>query len=144
MYALRSLLAACLLLVFTSAHAQSKLGELLDKGAKKLSKDDFAALLPATLIYTWPDKQGEGELLFKADGTVSGTEYHKASRSSSTAVGTWNVDDNGKWCIKKYMATWNRNTDTCWYSFVMDGAYFGATSDTDRNVVVVPSGTFKK
>jgi hypothetical protein len=143
MVTVRTLLAASLLLGVATAHAQSTVGELLDKGGKKLGKDHYAAYFPATIKYVWPDKAGEGELNYKSDGTVSGTEYHYASRTTSTAVGTWTVDDNGKWCIKKHLATWNRNTDVCWYSFELEGAYFGALSDTDRNARVVPAGVKK-
>ena len=144
MFATRSLVAACFLLCGTSAYAQSNLGELLDKGGKKLGKDFYAANFPATITYVWPNKLGEGEVLFKADGTLSGTEHHYSSRSNSPAVGTWTVDDDGKWCVKKQLSAWGRNTDVCWYSFALNGVLFGAMSDTDRNANIVPAGTIKK
>ena len=144
MFTLRSLLAACLLLVFASAHAQSTVGELLDKGAKKLVKADYAALFPATFSYVWLNKEGEGDLLYKSDGTLSGIERHYASRTTSPATGTWTADDNGKWCIKKNLSAWKRDTDLCWYAFVLDGAYFGSLSDTDRSARVVSAGKVTK
>ena len=61
-------------------HAQSTVGELLDKGGKKLLKEDYAAMFPYAMKYWWPQGDGEGDLLVRADGTLSGTEYHYQRR----------------------------------------------------------------
>lgn len=120
----------------TVANAQSNLGELLDKGGNKLLKADYTALAPFRLKYKWLQGGGEGDLVFAANGTLTGSEYHYPSRSESTAVGTWTVDDSGRWCIKKNLETWNTKTDMCWYSFRLGDEYFGALSETDRNARV--------
>ena len=123
---------AVLGLVTIPAHAQSNLGELLDKGGRKLMREDYAALPPFRVQYRWPQGGGEGDLVYKADGTLVGTEYHSQTQSESTAIGTWTVDDNGRWCIKKTLAEWNSKTDVCWYSFRIGDEYFGGLSDSDR------------
>jgi hypothetical protein len=128
----RTAVVTCLLLFGGAAMAQSNLGDLLDKGAKKLGKEDYLAMMPFKVKYVWPNRGGEGDLVFNADGTLSGTEFHYPSRSESPAVGTWTVDDGGKWCIKKSMAVWNSKTDQCWYSFRQGDDYWGTFSDTDR------------
>ncbi len=120
----------------TGANAQSNLGELLDKGGKKLLKADYIALAPFRVKYVWFQGGGEGDLVYAANGTLTGSEYHYPSRSESTAVGTWEVDDSGKWCIKKNLEAWNSKTDVCWYSFRLGDEYFGTLSDTDRNARV--------
>lgn len=121
------------MMLATVANAQSNLGELLDKGGKKLLKADYIALAPFRVKYEWFQGGGEGDLVYAANGTLTGTEYHYPSRSESPAVGTWTADDSGKWCIKKNMAAWNSNTDRCWYTFQLGDEYFGTLSDTDRN-----------
>lgn len=130
-------------LVANLASAQSNLGELLDKGAKKMLKEDYAAMAPFRVQYLWPQGGGEGDLVYKADGTLAGTEYHWPSSSQSPAVGSWTVDDGGKWCIKKTMAAWKANTDVCWYSFRLGDDFFGGLSD-DRTAKVFKVKSLQK
>ncbi|MES2960312.1 MAG: hypothetical protein V4792_19140 [Pseudomonadota bacterium] len=113
----------------SSAAAQSTVGELLDKGAKKILKEDYLAMMPMRLQYQWPNRQGEGDLVFRADGSLSGSEYHYASRSESPATGTHELEDDGKWCMKKHMPVWNSRTDQCWHNYKLGDDYYGAFSD---------------
>jgi hypothetical protein len=136
MYLHKTLLAASLALLAGGASAQSNLGDLLDKGGQKMMKADYMAMAPFRIKYVWPQGGGEGDLLYNGDGTLAGSEYHYSSRSESPAVGTWTVDDNGKWCMKKSMATWNSKTDMCWYMFKAGDQYFGSASDGDRTARV--------
>lgn len=124
------LLAAAFALVATAAGAQSNLGELLDKGGQKLSKADYAQLAPFRVKYVWFQGGGEGDILFNADGTLIGSEYHYSSRSETPATGTWTVDDTGKWCVKKTLSAWNRNTDVCWYGFKSGDQYYGTLEES--------------
>jgi hypothetical protein len=122
LFSLAALLAA-------PAMAQSTVDELLDKGAKKVLKDDYLALMPVRVQYQWPNRQGEGDLVFRADGSLSGTEYHYSSRSDSTATGTHVLEDDGKWCMKKHMPVWNSRTDQCWHNYKLGEDYYAALSD---------------
>jgi hypothetical protein len=123
-----------------SAIGQSTVGELLEKGGKKLLKDDYTALAPFRVVYQWPNRQGEGDLVYLADGTLSGSEYHNSSRSTSPATGTWVADENGKWCMKKFMQLWNSRTDQCWYGWKLgDDYYSGLSEDKDAKVMKVKS-----
>ncbi len=124
-----SLLAAVLMSLTCSVQAQSTVGELLEKGGKKLMKEDYTGLVPFRVKYVWPNRGGEGDLVYAADGTLSGTEHHYPSRSDSPAIGTWTVDDGGKWCIKKSMSAWNSKTDQCWYSWRLGDDFYGAISE---------------
>jgi hypothetical protein len=126
-----------------SAAGQSTVAELLDKGGKKMLKDDYAALAPFRVVYQWPNRQGEGDLFYAADGTLSGSEYHNSSRSTSPATGTWTVDENGKWCMKKFMQLWNSRTDQCWYSWKLGDDYY-ASQGEDKDTKVMKAKSFGK
>jgi hypothetical protein len=113
------------------AASQSTVGDLLDKGGKKLIKADYDSLAPFRVTYIWPQGGGEGDLVYKADGTLAGSEYQYSSRSESPATGTWSADADGKWCQKKHMTLWNSRTDRCWYTWQLGDVYFGSAG-TDR------------
>lgn len=111
--------------------AQSTVGDLLDKGGQKLVKADYDALVPFRMTYVWPQGGGEGDLIYKPDGTLSGSEYQYSSRSESPTTGTWTADEEGKWCLKKYMTLWNSRTDRCWYTWKLGNDFYGS-GETDR------------
>jgi hypothetical protein len=127
-----------------AALAQSNIGELLDKGGKKVIKADFDALLPLRVKYKWPQGGGDGDLVYAADGTLQGTESHWRSRSDSPTTGTWTFDDNGRWCIKKSLIAWNTTTDLCWYLFQAGDRYFMSQADIDRSARIAPIESIAK
>lgn len=138
-----SLCFAVLLAASFSALGQSTVGELLEKGGKKLLKEDYTALVPFRVVYEWPNRQGEGDLVYAGDGTLAGSEYHNSSRSTSPATGTWGVDENGKWCMKKFMQVWNSRTDMCWYGWKLGDAYYGSLGE-DKDTKAMKVKTFAK
>lgn len=142
---IRHAVTACLLAAAAAPGlAQSNVGDLLDKGAKKLVKDDYLALAPFRLKYVWPQGGGEGDLVYVADGTLSGSEYHYSSRSESPATGTWSADETGKWCMKKHMSVWNSRTDMCWYTWKLGDDYWGSATDSDRGGRIMKIRSFAK
>jgi hypothetical protein len=141
-----SVLPAGLVVLALSAgvcHAQSTVGEITDKGGALLLRADIEALMPARVQYRWPNGQGEGDLVLTADGQLSGTESHYASRSDSPAVGTWKVAEDGKLCTPKEMKAWNRKTDLCWYMLRLGGDLFMAASP-EKDVKVLKLKSFAK
>ncbi len=121
-----------------SSLAQSTVGELLDKGGKQWQKADYEGMFPARLQYRWPNGQGEGDLVFTADGQLSGSEYHYASRSESPATGTWKVEDDGKFCAPKEMKAWRSRTNLCWYSFRLgDEQFMSLTTERDAKLLKI-------
>ena len=106
------------------AHAQSNVGELMDQGGKIVTRDAQMALAPFRYQYVWPNRLGEGDLIFKADGTLDGTEDHYSSRTTSPAVGTWTVDEAGKQCVKKTLSAWNTKSDLCWWPYQLGDKFF--------------------
>lgn len=120
------LLTALALNLASTAHAQSTVGELLEKGGKQLSKADMLEMMPMRYQGKWPNNQGEEELFFSEDGKITGTGYHYGSRSSSPANGQWAVEDDGKFCTPKTFVAWNSSTNLCWYIYQSGDAYFGS------------------
>ena len=112
------------------AHAQSTVGELLEKGGAQVTREAFLEMLPLRIQTEWPNRQGEEELMFTADGKISGKGYHYNSRTESPASGSWKIEDDGKVCTPKTFTAWNSSTNQCWYFYRLDNAYFG-TQKTD-------------
>lgn len=108
------------------AHAQSTVGELLEKGGKQVSKADWLESTPLRMQTKWPNGQGEEELLFSDDGKISGTGHHYGSRSDSPASGQWKVEEDGKVCTPKTFTAWNSSTNLCWYFFKLGDSFYGA------------------
>jgi hypothetical protein len=126
-----------------AALAQSTVGELLDKGGKKLVKADYDAMTPFRVKYVWPQGGGEGDLLYSADGTLSGSEYQYSSRRESPATGTWTAGDDGKWCMKKHMTTWNSRTDRCWFTWQLGNDFYGSAEE-GRGAPIAKMKSFAK
>jgi hypothetical protein len=120
-----------------TAHGQSTLGEILDKGAKKLTYEDFVAMLPATSFAAWSWGGGESKVVYKADGTFSGNALHYPSRTTSPSYGTWKVDETGKFCVDEKLPAWNQSNQDCSFRFEVGGEQFDSPSDTDRSAKLI-------
>lgn len=116
----------------TLAHAQSTVGELLEKGGKPMAKADLLQMMPLRIQTKWLNGQGEEELFFSVDGKITGTGHHYGSRSDSPAQGEWRLEDDGKMCTPKTFTAWNTHTTACWY-FYSVGNDFYATQKTETN-----------
>lgn len=126
--------------VCAAAHAQSTVGELLEKGGKRFTKEDMQAMLPYRIKWQWPNRQGEEELVLSVDGKITGSGYHFQSRSTSPAEGTWKLEDDGKLCAQKTFTTWNSSPSQCWYGFELGKDFFGAMKpDPDAKLMKVMS-----
>ncbi|MEP6998077.1 MAG: hypothetical protein ABI900_10520 [Betaproteobacteria bacterium] len=118
------------------AFAQEKLGELLDAGGKKLSKDELVATMSgANVSYSTPTG-GKASLDFKADGSVSGSISGGGTRNyPGTTYGTWVVDDAGRLCQerKTRIGDYSAVDKPCGFVFLSAGQYYFSGSDSDRN-----------
>lgn len=140
MHTNRLLLAAFAIAFSGCTFAQTTLGELLDKGAKKLFKPEFVALLPGSVSGVWPDGKGEVDVVFKPDGTFSGNARHYASGSTSGSYGTWDMDENGKSCIVEHLPGWNTTHKGCTFRFLFGNDLYSSSSDSDRDAKVILRG----
>ena len=125
------------------AHAQSTVGEVLEKGGKQLAKADLMELVPMRYQSKWPNGQGEEELLFTEDGKITGTGHHYGSRSDSPASGQWKMEEDGKVCTPKTFTAWNSSTNLCWYVYKLNDSFFG-TLKTDAASRVNKINTMEK
>jgi hypothetical protein len=125
----------------TGALAQNSLGELLDAGWKKLSKEQVVATLSGATV-TGPTRGGgQREYAYKADGTLSGF-LESAKGKGAAVVGTWTVDDNGKLCSELRV----RGTvdQVCAFLFAIStDQFYASDSDTDRSSPILKR-TIKK
>jgi len=134
----RAIVLGAITLAFAGlVFAQATVGELLDKGAKKIGKEEWLAMLPITTSGVWPDGKGEAQLTFKPDGTFSGNARHYPSGTSSGAYGTWKVDEVGKVCIDERFYAWPSTHQECTVRFKLGEEFFRAPSDSDRSAGTV-------
>src|SRR5471030_1071823 len=106
---IKMLVAVSLSVMVSYAQAQNTVGELLDAGATKATKDQMVAAVAGTKI-TGPTSSGKADINidFKADGTFSGyVTSRQAGVGTSGSVGKWTVDANGKLCMDEYLSAWN-------------------------------------
>ena len=122
-----------------TAFAQSTLGELLDAGAVKLSKQEVLATVTGANV-SGPRAGGTTEADYKADGTYSGS-YEGAPGARGAAkgggfFGKWTVDDSGKLCTEGSGGS-GKPTASCAYYFRSGEQLYAAFgSDSDRSAVV--------
>lgn len=131
------------LLVAAGAYAQSTVGELLEKGGKQRTKEEFLSSMPFQLKWEWPNRQGEEELVLYPDGKITGSGYHFQTRTTSPAEGTWKLEDDGKLCASKTFSAWNRSTSACWYSFVLDNVAFASLNSEPGSKLIKVSSIAK-
>lgn len=128
-------LALTLALFTTGAQAQSTLGELLDKGFKKMTKGEFVTAVSGAKISAVRADGVELEYGFNADGSIAGKWYSTRAMGDNlgqgTFSGTWSVDDDGKVCT----ITMSRGgqTNACGFWFRNGDEYYSSGSASDRD-----------
>jgi hypothetical protein len=136
----------------TSPVAQRTLGDLLDAGATKLSKQQVLdALNGATVSGGRPDG-GTFQAVYKADGTYTGS-YLRGHGALLIAkgggfFGKWTVDDDGKFCddrgifLDRIVEQWpypassagTAAPDTnCAFVFRLGDEFYAAASESNRS-----------
>jgi len=129
---LLKLSAATALLACTGlAQAQSTLGELLDRGAQKLTPAEARAQAPLTVMRDTID--ADARITLRPDGTVVGKVENKQGHGSSEARGTWTVDASGKRCLDVNMPNFRMQWNECNYPYRLGTQVFSVPSDTDRD-----------
>lgn len=120
----------------SGAHAQSNVGELLEKGGFLVDKEAFTALLPLRMEGQWPNRQGEEVLFFSVDGKITGKGYHYASRTESPAEGSWTAEADGKVCKPQRFTAWpSSSTNNCYYVFKLGNDYYSAAKNEPSSAV---------
>jgi hypothetical protein len=140
----RPVLGIALLLFAQFAVAQTKLGELLDAGAKKLSADEFKQELVQHELVGRTASEGNLELMYVNNGMIEGRGAHPlATGNMQSAIGgEWRIDDSGKVCTSMRIGG-TPLPFRCQFWFKYKDQYFLSDSDTDRQARVL-SRTIKQ
>jgi hypothetical protein len=118
-----------------SAQEPANLGELIDKGAKRLDATELKALLAgATASGTAMNGRSSFELTYANDGTANGRIYGIRVDQAPGMMGTWKVDDKGQICVDLMTMTFGASKGCSSY-YSLNNAYYSAASD-DRSAVV--------
>lgn len=128
----RSFLTASLAISAMSANAQVTVGELLDGGAKKMTREQATAYLSGSKL-AGPSRSGEVlmSLDLKADGSFSGNVNQPVRGIASTTSGKWVVDDGGKTCAEGRLFAWNMNFKECFISYQLGDVVYRTVSDSE-------------
>ena len=132
-----SRLAIALSLATVGAGAQAlTLGELVDRGAQRLTPADAASIGPLQMIRESADS--DARMTLHPDGTVSGTVLNKQGHGSSEAAGAWTLDAAGKRCIAVDLPAFRMKWNECGFAWRLDGHLYHVASDTDRAAPASP------
>jgi hypothetical protein len=133
--------------------APKTLGDLLDAGATKLSKQQVLdALNGATVSGARPDG-GTFQALYKADGTYAGSFQGRPGAigfgASGGLFGKWAVEDNGKFCTEHGLfldttvgqlppgsASPGDRDSNCGFIFRMGDEFYACASESNRSAPV--------
>jgi hypothetical protein len=136
----RTAFAALLLLGTSFALAQEPktLGELLDKGAKRLDAAELKALIPgATTKGTTIGGRLDVETSYEPDGTARGRFWGGHPEMPPSFQGTWNINEQGQMCIDFLAAERSiGRMKGCGWWWRLNGVYYIAGGSEDRGAVV--------
>ena len=133
---LASVVLAGALTVSSCAFAQSTvtIGELLDRGGRKLTKEEAESLLRgATRSGIQRGRpQTKFQVTLRPDGSVSGSAIDFETQSNYTNVtGKWTINDKGQYC-GDLRNSWGRaptGSGVCFYLFKLGENYYEAPTD---------------
>ena len=129
-----ALIALSLLTFSLVAFAQqpATVGELLDKGGKKLTKDELAKLVTgATMSGISPiNPSWKSQTTFKGDGSYSGIVVRAGAGVGTSGIfGKWSLNDQGLMCTDGANSS-NQRIQNCNFFFRLGTAYYmGPTDD---------------
>jgi len=131
---MRTFIAAALLLLFTILSVQAQqlmtVGEILDKGGKKLSKADAQQIYAGATVSgvqggTHPDTTFKNTYL--PDGHVTGDAWNKGVWFTKI-TGTWTTNDLGQVC-QNLKNEQNEAIIGCQFYFSLNGKYYAARAE---------------
>jgi hypothetical protein len=137
---IRSVTCGALMLVgasMASAQEFSNLGELLDKGGKRLDAAELKALLIGATASGGATRGNlDTETTFANDGKATGRFYGTHPEISPSYRGTWNINEQGQICVDMTPdAHQIRPFKGCSSYYSLNNVYYVAASD-DRSAVV--------
>lgn len=122
-------------LISTASLAQNSLGDLLNGGAKKLSKDAVKSALGGAHVSGKSVSDADTEYDYKPDGYFSGNL--KASDGWYTGVvGSWTVGENGKLCGEWTLSGNSKRFSGCGFLYTMGDQLYYVESDSDKSAKI--------
>ncbi len=109
-------------------------GELLDKGAKKIEREELQALLKGATVSGIQRARPDIKFSLKHndDGSTSGSAQRVADNLAYTRVsGTWRVNEKGQHCsdLRNSFGDKPEGTGSCNYYFKLGDTYWQAATD---------------
>jgi hypothetical protein len=129
------------------AVAQTNLGEVVDAGATPLTADEFRLYLVGhVLVGPSMTTGGTLEMIYLADGTLTGSGSHTAAGAFGTTQlsGTWKIDGRGRICTTMRLGGGQGMAphgvalpSRCQVWFRYQDRFVVSDSDTDRRIKVL-------
>lgn len=136
---LGSTIAVATLAVLSACVTGPTLGELLDKGARKMSKAEVVQGLSGKTVKG--DTHGGAlniDNKYSPDGTYTGAQsvlMGQYKGATTRVAGTWAVDDSGKFCVEEKQLDWDKTASKCWVIYAHGDKIVLALGD-ERNAEV--------
>jgi hypothetical protein len=130
-----SIVAGVLTALASAAHAQSTLGDLLERGALKLATTAEVQALGDLRVFR-ATHDSDAYMTMRSDGMVIGMVHNREGHGSSEAIGSWKMDDGGRRCADVALPAFNMNWTQCGYTFRLGQNIFFASSDSDLGAPV--------
>jgi len=111
---------------FALAQEPQIVKDLLDKGGKRVAKDELVAALSNATMSGSTSASTTFENNYKADGTVSGAAH--VGSDLVGVFGKWSVNRDGMLC-SQLRNTRGQAFGSCVPYFILDGAYYSAPED---------------
>lgn len=118
-------------LIITSALAQNSLGDLLDGGAKKLSKEAVQSAISGAQVSGTSTTGAATDYHYTADGKFSGNLRTSDGWTTGT-VGTWSVDESGRLCSEWVLTKNSKRFTGCGFLYAKADQYYYVESDSDK------------
>lgn len=118
-----------------------ELGQVLDKGATRLTKADLEALIPGTTtkFTQWTTgAAGQARVDYSWENPAGGAKFRvfaRGMRTSYDGTGTWSISDNGRYCWDIVI---NREWKSCRFVFKTGDGYYMSPSANDRAAKALP------
>jgi len=120
----------------TYAQQPSTVGDILDRGGKRLTKDEVQRLYSGSTVSGTqggdnPDTTFKNT--YSANGSVNGDAWRKGTWFTKIS-GTWSTNDSGQFCSDLTNSQGGKITG-CSYYFLLAGRYYSART-VDRSAPV--------
>ncbi len=111
------------------AQHPATVGELIDKGGRRLGQQEFRTLFSGANVKgtSTINPNVTAETLYKTDGTLEGFASSGVGRGVQY-WGNWSIDEQGEFC-SQLQITGQGPTKSCGFLFELRGTYYASIKD---------------